>query len=461
MKHVIAGIALLCALWLPAGASRAQEHLSHGLFRDVALYRPAGQPRQFVLFLSGEQGWDRHAAELARVLVARGALVAGIDTPKLFAALQANGGSCVFPDGDLENLSHFLQGYARLDTYHTPLLAGYSSGAAFAYAMLAQAPGGTFAGALTLGLCPSLDLAKPLCKGEGVHFQRRRHGSGMDLLPARTALNWSNLQGSADQACSAPATQAFTARVPGAQFISLPGVGHRYEGSNAWQQPLTAAYQRLTAGNSAPLPAPSLAGLPLVEVPAAPGTASDTFAILLSGDGGWAGLDKQVAAAMAARGIAVVGFDSLRYFWSRRTPQGLADDLDRVLHHYAAHWQRRHAVLVGYSQGADVLPFALNRLPAASRALVARTVLMGLGQKASWEFHLTNWLGGDRDAIPILPEASRLQAATTLCLYGEDESDSLCPQLPASSAMARKLPGGHHFNGAHDRLAMMILAGLR
>ena len=60
----------------------------------------------------------------------------------------------------------------------------------------------------------------------------------------------------------------------------------------------------------------------MIEVPAAPGaTATDSFAIVMSGDGGWAGLDKDVAQALSAHGIPVVGLDSLRYFWSPRTPE--------------------------------------------------------------------------------------------------------------------------------------------
>lgn len=43
-------------------------------------------------------------------------------------------------DGDLENLSHALQGCARLPAYFPPLLVGEGSGASLAYAMPAQAP---------------------------------------------------------------------------------------------------------------------------------------------------------------------------------------------------------------------------------------------------------------------------------------------------------------------------------
>jgi type IV secretory pathway VirJ component len=99
-------------------------------------------------------------------------------------------------------------------------------------------------------------------------------------------------------------------------------------------------------------------------VPAQPGTApSDTIAVMLSGDGGWAGLDKEVAAALSANGIRVVGLDSLRYFWTARTPEGLAADLGRIIDYYVSQLGKQRVLLVGYSQGADVLPFAVNRLP--------------------------------------------------------------------------------------------------
>ena len=161
-----------------------------------------------------------------------------------------------------------------------------------------------------------------------------------------------------------------------------------------------------------------------------------------------------------ASGVSVVGWDSLRYFWKPRTPQGLADDLDRVMRYYAAHWHKTDVVLVGYSQGADVLPFAINRLPPASRQLVIYSVMMGLGTNASFEFHVGNWLGGESDAIPIQPEAARLQPAKTLCIYGENEKDSLCPKLAPDSVEAHVMSGGHHFDGAYDDLAALILEHL-
>jgi len=126
--------------------------------------------------------------------------------------------------------------------------------------------------------------------------------------------------------------------------------------------------------------------------------------------------------------------------------------------YYAAQWRRTSVVLIGYSQGADVLPFALNRLPPASSQLVTHGVLMGLGQKASFEFHVGNWLSDDdEDALPIYPEAVKLQPSKTLCIYGADEKNSLCPQLAPGSVQAYAMKGGHHFDGAYEELASVIL----
>ena len=449
-------ISLLLAA-LSAPPVQAQERISHGSFDRVALYRPQGEAGQFVLFLSGENGWDGTMDTAARTLAKEGAMVAGIDMPKLRTALAKDGDDCVLPDGDLENLSHYLQGYARQPTYRTPLLIGYGSGAALAYAMQAVADGDTFAGAISLSFCPRLDLGKPLCERADRHFLEGAKGNVSLLAPVpELPQPWVVLQQANDDRCAVANVRDFVGRAHGAALSTLPGHGRDLWKDKGALPALLASYRVLTAGRNIALPPPpaKLIDLPLIEVPASGD--NDTFAILLSGDGGWAGLDKDVANALVAKGVAVVGFDSLRYFWKAREPQELADDIDRIVRHYAKHWGKKRVVLIGYSQGADVLPFAVNRLPDASRARLAQTVLMGLGQNASFEFHLADWIGKD-DGLPILPEAVKLNQADTLCLYGEDEDDSLCPDIPPGHVHAQSLPGGHHFDGAYDKLAELVL----
>jgi type IV secretory pathway VirJ component len=416
--------------------------------------------------LSGEEGWTPTADALARQLALDGAMVAGIDWAKFKANLEADADQCVFPDGDLENLSHFVQAYFRNSTYLSPVLVGTSSGAAMAYAMLAQAPRNTFAAAVTLGFCPSFNLQKPLCRGSGLEFTRSARGRGVDLLPNKSLANpWLALQGGTDRQCPASEAQHFVSQIHGAASVTLPLLKQDLSSLPGWTPAFMAGYRKLAAQNptrAAPPPA-GLSDLPIIEVPAQPvspaGAArSDTFAIIMSGDGGWAGLDQDVAAALSATGIPVVGLDSLRYFWTARTPDGLAADTDRMIRYFAAHYGRQRVLLIGYSQGADVLPFAVNRLPAPTRAQVALTAVMGMSEHALFEFHLSSWIS-DSDAGPAtLPEIDRITGSPVLCIYGADESDSLCPKLDPKKFTVVKLKGGHHFDGDYANLARQILA---
>ena len=455
---------LLMALAMPSGAlaqaptktttATATETLSHGNFKNVALYRPQGEAKSFVLFLSGEGGWSPALAAQAQALAGQGALVAGIHTPRLLAALTKGGGDCLLPDGDLENLSHFLQGYARLPAYFPPLLVGEGQGGTLAYAMLAQAPDQTFGGAVSMGFCPTLAVKRPLCKGEGVHFTRRADQAGLTLLPSpQLHAAWTVLRDSEDKACTQETAQDFVAQVRGATWVSVA--------DNDSTRSLLEAHRGLSRAPSvAALPSDTgVADLPLVPVPSS--GSSDTFAVLLSGDGGWAGIDKELAAKFAAAGVPVVGWDSLRYFWSARTPEGLAKDLDRVLRSFSAQWKKSRALLIGYSQGADVLPFAVTRLSAASRAMVAHTVLIGPGEKASFEFRLSNWLKRDSAGMSLKPELQKLMAADTLCVYGTNDRDTVCPRVPAAQVTPVPLPGDHHFNGEYQKLADEILRRTR
>ncbi len=134
----------------------------------IRMYRPKGAARDVVLFASGDGGWNLGVVSMARRLAAENTLVAGFDTRHYLAQLEQSSDSCVSPATDFENLSRYLQNRLELKQYLLPTVAGYSSGAALAYATLAEAPDGAFKGGLSLGFCPDLDLKKPLCKGSGV-----------------------------------------------------------------------------------------------------------------------------------------------------------------------------------------------------------------------------------------------------------------------------------------------------
>jgi len=221
-----------------------------------------------------------------------------------------------------------------------------------------------------------------------------------------------------------------------------------------------AAYARLAAlPPPAATAAPAISDLPLEEVHAA-GPASE-FALLLTGDGGWAGLDQELAARLAANGVPTVALNSLKYFWTPRTPAQTAEDVARVLRHYLEAWHAQRVLMIGYSFGADVLPFVVNRLPPELRARVASVTLLGIDAHASFEVHVAEWVEGDEGGVPTRPELAALRGVPVLCIYGAGESDSICPEIPPGTVTREQIGHGHHFSGEYSRLADRILSFTR
>lgn len=222
----------------------------------------------------------------------------------------------------------------------------------------------------------------------------------------------------------------------------------------AWAVPTIPAPQPI-----APAVLPDVQDLDLVEVPAtapAPGRDHDTMAIVLSGDGGWAFLDSGVARQMAAEGIPVVGWSSLHYYWTPRTPEGAAADLGRIIEHYTTAWHKSRVLVVGYSFGADVAPFLVNRLTPEAASHVGGVALLGLSPSATFEFHVANWLGASKGSeYPTAPEVERLRVPVD-CIYGADD-EMQCATVHGPHIVSTEIGRGHHFSGRYTKLVNVIL----
>jgi type IV secretory pathway VirJ component len=457
----------------------AAETLTFGRFGVVALYRQTPHPRHVVLFFSGDGGWNLGVVDMARTLSRMDALVVGINLPRYLKQLARSRESCSYPASDAELLSKFVQKKLGFPTYTPPVLVGYSSGATLVYALLVEAPPNTFKGAMSMGFCPDLPLTKPFCAGSGLTWGPGPKGKGVSFKPAATLEQpWIAFQGLIDQVCSPQDVQDYVRQVKNGEAVLLPKVGHGFSVPGNWEPQFRQAFARITgaaepaaAAHPAPLPAPATPGaggpgagapipavgdLPLVEMPVRQ-PAGDLLAIIVSGDGGWAGIDRDVAGGLTARGVPVVGLNSLQYFWSTRTPEGAAADLQRIARHYLAAWGRQGLLLVGYSLGADVLPFMADRLPADLQNRIRLIALLGPSRRTSFQFHVSDWIGaGDPGDYAVLPEVAKLRGRPILCLYGKDEDDSLCTGL-GTLGKAVAFSGSHHFNGAYAELADRIL----
>jgi type IV secretory pathway VirJ component len=423
----------------------------------VRVYQSVEHPSQVVIFSSGEVGWNWEAQNFAEKFASLDFLVIGVDSKEYLGPILANS-YCTYPSADFENLGRFIQQKLGFSSYTRPILAGYAAGATLTYATVVQAPSNTFAGGISIGFCPNAPLTKAVCQGLGVDWSK----NGKGLLPAASLhAPWVVLLSPENASCSRD-TDAFLEQVAGVKIISpstKPGSTPTSEDALLAQaiRALSVQNERATSTESA-----DIKHLPLVEVPAK-GTPNQSgeglMAVMISGDGGWAGLDHELGDAIAGSGVPLVGFNSLKYFWTPRTPDETARDIADVINHYLKAWNKEKLILIGYSFGADVLPFVVNRLPEAIKARIDLVVLMGPSTSAQFEFHLSNWFeGASDDALPTLPEAKKMKGKRIVCLFGEEEADSLCRSLDASVAQVIALPGGHHFDGDYPALARRILA---
>ena len=459
-KIVFLGFALV--LSVTANLSAKEESANFGSFGSITLYNNSLSPKNVVIFVSGDGGWNLGVVDMARELSSLDALVAGVDITHYLKEIEKSNESCLYPAGDFEELSKFVQKKFDFPRYVTPVLVGYSSGATLVYATLVQAPFNTFRGAISLGFCPDLPLTKPLCKGSGLEWNPGPKGRGYSFLPAKTLeVPWIAFQGTIDQVCDASETEAYVKQVPNGKLVLLPKVGHGFSVPKNWMPQFRQSFTTVATkedSNDQKYTVRELSDLPLVEVPSI-GQSKDIMAVFVSGDGGWSITDRGLSRVLSQNGIPVVGLNSLHYFWTRRTPEIAAKDLERILNYYISIWKKKKAIIIGYSMGADVVPFMLNRLPEETLSKVQSVVLLGPSHNVDFQFHLTNWLGGSqgREALAVIPEVEKLKGKNIICVYGIKDSDTICNSLPSGTAKVIELTGGHRIGRNYEGIANVIL----
>jgi type IV secretory pathway VirJ component len=201
-----------------------------------------------------------------------------------------------------------------------------------------------------------------------------------------------------------------------------------------------------------------ITGLPVVTLGAK--AASDRFAVMITGDGGWRRIDEKITDRLRAAGIPIVGFVASDYYRTRRSPDESACALERVIRYYKIQWRKSKVLLIGYSRGADVLPFMASRLPRDLRESTQLIALLGLEPMIDFKYSPAWSLAAythKEPQFPVKPEVEKLRGQNVLCIFGAKEKDSLCHVLDHTAFKIVAEPGGHHFAGKYRDIADVIL----
>ncbi|WP_052183077.1 virulence factor family protein [Rhizobium sp. YS-1r] len=442
-------IALVGWLSCVTTAVAQQQDYHTGLIRSPRIMVPkSGDDLQGIVFLiSDGQGWGVREETQAQALLNAGAAVVGIDFPAYIKSLAADDGECVYMVSDIEDVSQQVQRRIGNPDYRHPIVAGIGEGGALALAMISQSPNATIGEAIAVDPAAGIPLAKELCTPASKQKIGDRTVYGFDdgALPAAVTI--------ISTASADAAGRAHGQRLK----QEHPEVELADSGSTAEEalSEVLLAHIAVAGQSGQPL------DLPLTVLDAKP--AMNTMAVIYSGDGGWRDLDSEVGGYLQSQGIPTVGVDSLRYFWSERTPQGAADDLAKIIEHYRRQWSVQNVLLIGYSFGADVLPATYNLLPVADRERVRQITLLGLSHQVDYEISVTGWLGvaaAGKGGDPM-NDIAKINPKIIQCVYGTDEDDDPCPTLKDRGVEVVPIEGGHHFDENYQALGKRIRDSLQ
>lgn len=443
------GAAALAGFLAPAAPEPAKtDYLS-----IAEVVRPVMPSSGLVFLLSDADGYGDAERMTARSLRAAGAIVVGVDVKETIRRAEDEPATdCAYIVGDVEAVSQKLQRDLGGTVYRDPIIVGAGAGATLALALAAQTPNATIGRTVAVDPQAALGLGRELCTG------------APHTPTGTTPAGW--VYGLQPGPLPDPVTVISTPAAPAdgrSHVADLVGQGFKIDRADA----AGSADAALRAAGAAAIVAERargdrpLADLPIAVLAAKP--AYDTMAIVLSGDGGWRDIDSELAGILADGGVPTIGLDSLRYFWKEKTPAEVAADLGRIVSTYGTLWKTKRIVLIGYSFGADVLPITFAALPPELTSRVRLVSLMALSSSANFEIKVSGWVGmnGENPDHPTKPDLLKIPAGIVQCIYGEEDDDAVCPDLPPGTAEIIKTEGGHHFDGDYAALAKHILDRLK
>lgn len=171
----------------------------------------------------------------------------------------------------------------------------------------------------------------------------------------------------------------------------------------------------------------------------------DHFVFLLSGDGGWSDFTQDLASEYTARGIPVVGLNSLLYFWNERTPAAIARDFQQITEYYQKLYHLSRYDLVGYSFGGSVVPVVVAHMSETAKESLRSATMMAPGMTSKLEFAVSDWLLNSDSGRPIENDLKNSRGTRFKCLHGARDLPSVCLNFPRIYGRSFILEGGHHF----------------
>src|SRR6476620_103926 len=190
---------------------------------------------------------------------------------------------------------------------------------------------------------------------------------------------------------------------------------------------------------------------------------SDSCILFISGDGGLNSFSNSLCERINGAGYTLWAIDARSYFWEKKTPQETAADILLFLREHLARKNNFSLSLIGYSFGADVLPFIVNRFPDSMKQKITSAILLSPSRTTDFEIHWSDILGGSiKRNMDVLTELNKMTSVKKVAvLFGNEEVSLPVNAIHLTNCTVEKLPGGHHFDRNTVALAEMLIKHLK
>lgn len=182
---------------------------------------------------------------------------------------------------------------------------------------------------------------------------------------------------------------------------------------------------------------------------------SDFYIIFLTGNGGWRNLAQAVTSYLNSKKVSVVAINIKKYLWTTKEPAQIACDLETLMDRFNNKWGQTKVVLIGYSMGAEVIPFAVNCMEDKYQKILNDIILIGPWQKATFKVNLLDYIMEVNKGADIYSELLKMKTKKGYVIC-DDNDISICHKDLDGVIDHDLLGGGHHFGGDYALLSGLI-----
>jgi type IV secretory pathway VirJ component len=193
--------------------------------------------------------------------------------------------------------------------------------------------------------------------------------------------------------------------------------------------------------------------LPIIE---SKSTGNNNFyVILFTGNGGWLNLAKSITSYLNSKNVSVLAINTEKYLHKEKKPAQIACDLEALIDRYNIIWGQNKIILMGYSMGAEIIPFTVNCLDNKYFDEISDLILIAPWQKAAFKDKLAYHLFDSDNGDDIYTELIKIKSKKCYIVC-DDNKYSICYKPIDGVDDHDFLGGGHHFGGDYGALSKLI-----